>query len=108
MTWFRYDPNRLRLTLTVYVQPNARSTEVVGFHGGALKLRVAAPAVENKANAALIDFLHQWFKLPANHIKIKLGARGRQKVVMIDQPDAALLDRLSRMESACPAYSHNK
>lgn len=108
MNWFRYDPARLRLTLTVYIQPNARTTEVVGFHGGALKLRVAAPAVENKANAALIDFLHQWFKLPASHIKIQHGARGRHKVVTIDHPDAALLDLLSRMEPACPAYSHNK
>jgi len=84
---YRFDPQGRRLTLTVHVQPNARSTAVAGRHGDALKIRVAAPAVDDKANAALIDFLHQWFNLPTANITIKHGARGRRKIVEIMHPD---------------------
>ena len=108
MTWYRFDPERRRLTLTLRIQPNARASAVAGRHGDALKLRIAAPAVEGQANAALIDFLHQWFKLPAKNIKIKHGARGRRKIVELDNPGAAIETLLARMEPACPARSNNE
>ncbi len=88
MSWYRFDPEKRRLTLIVHVQPNARRTETAGEYGGALKIRLAAPAVDNKANAELIDFLHQWFKLPKTSIAIRHGAHGRRKVVEIDNPGA--------------------
>jgi len=84
---YRFDAQRQRLTLTVHVQPNAKTSALAGRHGDALKIRLAAPAVEGRANAALIDFLHQWFNLPAANITIKHGARGRRKTVEIVNPD---------------------
>ena len=92
MGWHRFDPERRRLTLTLHVQPNARRTETAGEHGDALKIRIAAPAVDDKANAELIDFLHRWFKLPKTNIAIKHGAHGRRKVVEID-------NRVTRIEA---------
>ena len=107
MSWYRFDPARRRLILTLHIQPNARATAVAGRHGDALKLRIAAPAVDDKANAALIDFLHQWFKLPSSHIRIKRGARGRRKIVEIDNPGAGVETCLASMEPACPANSND-
>jgi uncharacterized protein (TIGR00251 family) len=87
--WCRFDPGAGRLTLNVHVQPNARTSGFAGLHGGALKIRIAAPAVDDKANAALIDFLHRFLKLPSSLISIRHGARGRRKVVEIAGADAA-------------------
>lgn len=104
MNWYRYDPRLHRLTLTLHIQPNARASATAGLHRDALKLRIAAPAVDDKANAALIDFLHQWFKLPAGRITIKHGRRGRRKIVELDNPAAGFEALLARL---CPANSHN-
>ena len=55
MTWLQV--RREGLSLTLHIQPGARKTEVAGPHGDALKIRLAAPPVDGKANAALIEFL---------------------------------------------------
>jgi len=94
---YRFDPQRQRLTLTVHVQPNAKSATAVGRHGDALKIRIAAPAVDGKANAALIDFLHRWFNLPAVNITIRRGAHSRRKIVEIANPDPGTLTLLKNM-----------
>ena len=46
-----------RATLTLHIQPGAKKTEVVGLHGDAVKIRLAAPPVDGKANQALIGFI---------------------------------------------------
>lgn len=95
--WHRFDPDARRLTITVHVQPNASASAVAGLHGDALKIRIAAPAVDNKANAALIDFLCQALKLRASRIGIRHGARGRRKIIEIAEADASLVARLKDM-----------
>ncbi len=79
--WFRYDPVARRLTLTLHVQPNAKRSGIAGLHGDALKVRIAAPATDNKANAALIEFLGETLGVPKSSISIRRGATGRRKVV---------------------------
>jgi hypothetical protein len=81
MTWYQLREDRL--TLTVHVQPGAKRTEVIGLHGDALKIRVAAAAVEGQANARLLDFLRKAFKVPASRISLKHGEHARHKVVEI-------------------------
>ena len=81
--WHRYDPAARRLTLTLHVQPGARKSGIAGTHGDALKIRIAAPAADNKANAALIDFLSEMLAVPKSAITIRRGATGRRKVVEI-------------------------
>jgi len=95
-SWCRLDPGSGRLTLSVHVQPNARVSEIAGVHGDALKIKVAAPAVDNKANAALLDFLHRFLRLPSSQITLRHGARGRRKVVDITGAGSAILARITR------------
>jgi len=81
--WQRYDATTRRLTLTLHIQPGARNSGIAGIHGDALKIRIAAPAVDNKANAALIEFLSEALDVPKSAIVIRHGATGRRKVVEI-------------------------
>jgi uncharacterized protein (TIGR00251 family) len=88
--WCRFDSGTGRLTITVHVQPNARVSGFGGLHGDALKIRIAAPAADNKANAALIDYLHRFLGVPASLISLRRGAHGRRKVLEIARADPAM------------------
>jgi uncharacterized protein (TIGR00251 family) len=76
------------ITLELHCQPGAKRTEVVGRHGSALKLRVAAPAVEGRANEALIAFLADSFGVPRRNVTLIRGDTGRAKTVRIVSPTA--------------------
>lgn len=69
--------------LTLHVQPGAKKTEYRGFHGDALKVRVAAPPVEGAANEALRAWLAGLFDLPKQAITIQAGQTGRRKLVLL-------------------------
>ncbi|MBW7902069.1 MAG: DUF167 domain-containing protein [Rhodocyclaceae bacterium] len=84
-----------RATLTLHVQPGAKKTEVAGVHGDALKLRLAAPPVDGKANAALLAFLGERLDLPKAALTLKSGQTSRRKVVEVTAPPADLVQRLS-------------
>ena len=76
------------ITLTIHAQPGARRTEVAGVHGSALKIRLAAPAVEGKANDALVAFLAASFGVPRRNITLVRGDTGRRKTLRIASPAA--------------------
>lgn len=82
--WYRVDEPRGTLTLTLHVQPNAAVTRVAGLHGDALKVLVAAPAVDDKANARLIGFLSEAFGVPQRCVTLKQGGHGRRKIIEIE------------------------
>jgi len=82
-TWCRYDAAAQKLTLSLHVQPGARKSAIAGIHGDALKIKIAAPAVDNKANAALVGFLSETLDVPRYAIVVRHGATGRRKVVEI-------------------------
>ena len=84
--WYRWDPVRNVLCINLYVQPNARTTEVAGLHADALKVRVAAPPLDDRANLLLIDFLRKTLGVPGSRISIRRGQKGRNKVVEILAP----------------------
>jgi uncharacterized protein len=69
--------------LRVHVVPNAKSDCVVGEHGGAIKIKLRSPAVEGKANAALVRFLADQMKLPRHAIMLQSGQRSRDKLIQI-------------------------
>lgn len=97
MSWYRYDPARDVLRISLHVQPNASRSEFAGLHGEALKVRVAAPASDFKANALLVDFLRKSFQLPAGKVIITQGSRSRAKTVEIAGGGPRLLARIHRL-----------
>ena len=81
--WLRYDAAARRLSLSLHVQPDARRSEIAGPHGGALKVKIAAPATDNRANAELVEFLSETLDIAKSAITIRHGATSRRKVVEI-------------------------
>jgi uncharacterized protein len=67
----------------VRVQPRASKDEIAGEMGGALKVRLQAPAVEDRANQALVEFLAQLLKTPRTAVRILSGERSRTKRIEI-------------------------
>ena len=91
---FTYDPRHRSCSLTVHVQPGAKSSAIVGLHGDALKIRIASPAVENQANAALVEFLNAAWALRSADINVRHGGKSRRKMIDITHADDALAARL--------------
>jgi uncharacterized protein (TIGR00251 family) len=67
------------VVLRVHVQPGAQRTGVVGLHGGALKVKVAAPAESGRANAALVRFVAADLGLRRDDVELVAGAGSRRK-----------------------------
>ncbi len=76
------------IVLTLHVQPGAKLTEVAGRYGAALKIRVAAPPVDGKANVELLRYLASAFGVPLRNVTLVRGDASRQKVVRIERPTA--------------------
>jgi uncharacterized protein (TIGR00251 family) len=70
--------------LELHVQPGASRSEFAGKHGERIKVRLAARAVDGKANEALIEFLAGYYKVPKRSVRIESGLRSRQKRVVIE------------------------
>jgi uncharacterized protein (TIGR00251 family) len=87
--WYRWADNGRLLTLDLYIQPNASKTEISGLHDGALKIKVAAPPADHKANDKLLDFLRKSFKVGKNQVHLKHGDHNRHKVVEIIEPQVS-------------------
>jgi uncharacterized protein len=71
------------VTFSLRLQPRASKDEIAGEMGGALKVRLRAPAVEGRANEALVEFLAQLLKRPRSAVRILSGERSRTKRVEI-------------------------
>ena len=69
--------------LRLHVQPGARKTEVSGLHGESLKIRLAAPPVEGKANAALLAYIAMRFDVPLRNVTLLSGEKSREKRVEV-------------------------
>ena len=71
-------------TLHVHVVPNAKIDKVVGERGRAINIKLRAPAVEGKANSALIRFLAEELNISQRAIVLERGQKSRHKLVRID------------------------
>jgi uncharacterized protein (TIGR00251 family) len=70
--------------ITVRVQPNAKRNEIVRLENNVLYLRIAAPPVKGKANAALLAFLSDILGVSKSCLSIEKGATSRTKVIAVE------------------------
>lgn len=70
--------------VSVWVQPGAKKSQVDGIHDGCLKVRLMAPAVENKANKALTAFIAKALGLKKRDVHIEKGEKSRRKTVIVE------------------------
>jgi uncharacterized protein len=71
-------------TLRFHVVPNAKADSVVGEYGAAIKIKLRAPAVDGKANAALRNFLSKELNIAERQIVLERGHKSRDKIIRID------------------------
>lgn len=71
------------LVLLVAAQPNGKRSEILGEHGGYLKVRVASPPIDGAANEALVAFLADIFGLKQRHVMLISGRANRKKTFLI-------------------------
>ncbi len=79
--WYRLQGEQL--TLTLHIQPGAKRSEIAGLHGEALKIRLAAPPIDGRANDALLKFIAQLFEVPLRQVELKQGGQSRHKVILV-------------------------
>ena len=84
----------LTTRITLRVSPGARRSAVVGRHGAAWKVRVAAPPVDGRGNSALQSLLCQVLDVGRSQLRIVTGAGSRDKIVEVSGRDAAEADAL--------------
>ncbi|MFI4889166.1 MAG: DUF167 domain-containing protein [Steroidobacterales bacterium] len=72
------------IRVDVYIQPRASRTELAGMHDGVVKIRIAAPAIENAANRALIEFIAQHLGIARRDVRVVAGSTSRRKVLEIN------------------------
>jgi hypothetical protein len=70
-------------TLAVHVQPGAKRSEVAGLHGDRLKVRVAARALDGRANDALIALIAERLGVPKARVAVVRGERSREKLLAV-------------------------
>ncbi|MBI1175578.1 MAG: YggU family protein [Sideroxydans sp.] len=80
--WYRRE-NDGGLLLVLHVQPGAKRSEVAGLHGEALKIRLAAPPIEGRANEALLRFIADSFGVPLRNVELRQGAQSRHKTIKV-------------------------
>lgn len=92
--WFRIAADG-RITLTLHIQPGAKKTEFAGRHGDALKIRLAAPPVDGKANEALVKFIAATLHLPKSSVMLKSGQTSRRKVLEVSGAESSSIAALA-------------
>lgn len=86
--------------IDVHAQPNASKNQIVGEHGGRLKIKLQSPPVEGKANDCLVEFLSDILGLSKSKIKVIKGETSREKSVLLigETQISSISDRLLRKD----------
>jgi uncharacterized protein len=91
------------VTLAVRAQPGAKRTAIAGVYGegvaAQLKIAVQAPAIEGRANEALVIFLAHFFSITKNAVELRSGALSRSKIFLLR--GMTLADAEKRLEKMC-------
>ena len=86
------------MRLQVYIQPGASRSEVAGLHAGCIRIRIAAPPVDNAANRALVEFVAWRLGIPRRQVQLVAGMTNRRKILEIDGVSASQIAVAFRVE----------
>lgn len=81
--WAKYHAEEDVWTLHIQIQPGSKFNEITGEHAGRLKLKIAAPPVDNKANIALIQYVAGLAGVSTGRVEILRGDHARQKTLTV-------------------------
>jgi uncharacterized protein (TIGR00251 family) len=81
LSWYRIGCDGV--TLQVQAQPGAKRTETAGLHGDCVKVRLASPPVDGKANERLIEFIAERLQVKRSQVTITRGLSSRRKTVLV-------------------------
>ena len=95
--FLRPQPGGTACVLDLSVQPGAKHTQADGLHDGALRVRLAAPPVDGKANAALIDWLADELGCPKRDVQLLRGQSSRRKQLRVERTPAQLAAWLAKL-----------
>ncbi len=94
-TW--YTKTDAALILQIYVQPGARHNEIVGLYNDSLKIKITTPAIDGRANEALLKYIAKLFDVASRNIILKRGDTSRYKTIEVHHsrvnPDDLLMLR---------------
>jgi len=93
------NPDTGSVTFAVRVQPRASKNEIAGEIDGALRVRLQAPALEDRANQALVEFLARVLRTPKSAVRLLSGERSRNKRVEVRGVSAREIELLLIEES---------
>lgn len=79
--WYKQENDSV--IINVYVQPGAKRTEIVGIHGDALKIRLASPPIDGRANELLLKYIALLFHVALRQVELKRGDKSRHKTIAI-------------------------
>jgi uncharacterized protein len=85
--------------LEVWAQPGAKKSEAAGIYQGRLKLKLQAPAVDGKANEALLQLVAALLELKANQVRLISGLTGRRKTVLVQCENTPAWEKLTPGET---------
>jgi hypothetical protein len=84
--------------IRLHVQPKASKSRIVGIHDGCLKLAVAAPPLDGKANTEVVKCLANILGVPVRDVTVKSGAQSRKKLIVVKALDVseirAIIDKI--------------
>lgn len=79
--WYKQENDSV--IIKIYVQPGAKRTEIAGLHGEALKIRLASPPIDGRANELLLKYIALLFNVPLRQVELKRGDKSRHKIITI-------------------------
>jgi uncharacterized protein (TIGR00251 family) len=87
LSYLKATPEGVRLQ--IHVQPNASKNQIVGLHGGALKVKIKAVPEDGKANSELIAFLAKTLGVAKSRLELVSGQTSRAKAVLVRDMDVS-------------------
>lgn len=90
--WLRIGDGKI--TLRLHVQPGAKTTRIIGLHGDALKISLAAAPIEGQANALLVAFIADRLGLARSSVRLRGGQSSRRKLIEVIAAPADAAKRL--------------